>query len=126
MNDQTVTTTARTGREKNNITPCQKAVMSIEGILIIIYSLGLFFLSTGLQFENRILETLRAMLVMLLIPLVIPLFPLFIYSTVILIYYRFTKGKLERNQQRVFFIHLIYEAFFIFFIVSWMLKSGQR
>jgi uncharacterized membrane protein YdbT with pleckstrin-like domain len=98
-----------------------------EGLFVIVYFLGLIqlFLPT-FQFENKFLEMGRAMLVMLLLPLAMFIVPFFIYSTAVLIYYRFSNNRLWLIKKGLFNVHLIYEVFFLLFILFWLLYGRHR
>ncbi len=113
--------------KNQSISAIQKVVVWIEGIFVIGYFLGLIILFLSpFQFENRFLEMGRAMLVMLLVPLAMFIVPFFIYSTAVLIYYRFSNNRLWLLKKGIFNIHLIYEVFFLLFILFWLLYGWHR
>lgn len=99
---------------------CHIIITFIEGVLILLYSLGIFFLITKIQFDIKMLEIPRSVLVMSLVPSSFILLPFLIYSIFISIYYEVSSWQLHRNL-RIFKIHLIYMIFFALFILFWVL-----
>ncbi len=105
---------------KDFLLSCHIIITYIEGVLVLLYTLGLFFVKLNIQFKSKIIMIPKSILVMSMMPLSVILIPFLIYSTFISIYYGFSRSQLDRNL-RIFKIHLIYMMFFILFVLFWVL-----
>lgn len=97
-------------------------VEAIEGLFILLYLLGLFFLLIPIK-TSGLFVIVSGSLIMLLAPFSYAVLPIFIiYSSVQLFKYLRTLKHGSDSKKEIFVIHTFYLICFIGFILFWAIK----
>lgn len=108
--------------DKRVTDPLQIVATSVEGFLIFINSMGLFFFISRLNLEGTLLKIIPGLFIMLQVPVTFLLVPFFFYSITFLLYKHFVRRSISALDKKMMTIHFIYGAFYCVLILFWLLK----